>query len=685
MCLGGRTRTSLLIFKFFLKNHPYITASLLATLLAIVVWFVVPKEYAAITRVSDEYKETDLAIGINPITARINKALNTSNSGINDIEVYCKTLKTADFARAISKTKISDTNVTYGEWIMQGRHFWQSEDTLELICDNIEYNISGKNQTLAIQFTDRDPLVASKMLDATTKHLQNLITVSRHKMADAALQNADKQRKEALEEYTKAQEKEASYSDSHFDTESEEETQQQKNLQGEVDLTYQNYQKATESYIRQISLKQRSYCSFAVIRPNVVPNEDTSHLWAYIGVFVLIALVVTRGYRLLLMRISEHKGVDFGGIFSPWSLTLLVWGGMMILFMLWGDELYPLTQQFYVSITLWVVGLTASSFITYNLLHRNSDMEQTISIDINKFVFYMLLIMSLIMSPWLLYKVYQTVSAFDSKDLMRNVRILAVEGGGQGFLNFSQLLSQVTFVVSIWAYPKVRMWVVALSVFCCICCSVALMEKGTIFLVIISGLYVMYCRKVIRVRTIGIVLLSLVGLFFLFNVLREGEDSDYSKNETLMGFVGMYIMSPPVAFCTISQDISDLFGINTFSAVYDYLQRFGIVANVAIHDKMQEFVCVPVTTNVYTIMQPFFRDFGYWGVAFFSVVYGVISGFLYRNSQNGIATFKCLYTYMVNILVLQFFQDNLFLSLSFCIQFAIVVTICTFRSVRIRV
>ena len=89
-----------------MKKHPYITAILIATLLAIVVWLCVPKEYTAITKLSDEYKEIDLAIGLDDMKARIKNMMGKGNAGINDMAVYCKILKTEDFARKLSHKQV---------------------------------------------------------------------------------------------------------------------------------------------------------------------------------------------------------------------------------------------------------------------------------------------------------------------------------------------------------------------------------------------------------------------------------------------------------------------------------------------------------------------------------------------------------------------------------------------------
>ena len=153
----------------------------------------------------------------------------------------------------------------------------------------------------------------------------------------------------------------------------------------------------------------------------------------------------------------------------------------------------------------------------------------------------------------------------------------------------------------------------------------------------------------------------------MFNLMRAVENSQYAKEETLLGFIGMYLLSPPIAFCQIPQEISSQFGTNTFESIYFYLNKLGL-GNFIVKEKLQEFVYVPVSTNVYTIFQPFYLDFGYRGIAFFAGVYGVLSGILYKLFVENNAVGKCLYTYMIYALVLQFYQENIFLSLQFYIE-----------------
>ena len=288
----------------------------------------------------------------------------------------------------------------------------------------------------------------------------------------------------------------------------------------------------------------------------------------------------------------------------------------------------------------------------------------------------------MIITPIYVYRIYQIISMFSLDDLMENVRILAIFGEGQGILGQSITLNQALLITALWAYPRIPLWQVIITVIACFLNAIAIMEKGTLFFVFICIIFVLHHKKAIRLRTIIIAGLLLVGFFYLFNLQRAGDDSDYSRSETITDFIAMYVLSPPVAFCQLMPEITPQFGTNTFGTIYHFMIRFG-VDGVVEKLKTQEFVFVPISTNVYTIFQPFYIDFGYKGIAFFSALYGIICGFLYRLYKNNNTFGCCLYTFIVYVLVLQFYQENIFLSLATVIELVILVYWMTQQHIKI--
>lgn len=661
-----------------MKRHPYILAAAIATLLAIAVWLCVPSEYTAVTKLSDEYKEVDLSVGLDKIASQIKAATGAENIGIDDMNVYTKLLKTDDFARFISHVQVPDKGMTYGEYLGEA-------DTIEVIQDHLRYYCKSSEATLTVSFTDGNAIIASQMLDSVTAHLQQIVTNTRRKRAEAALQNAKHDMVVAERNYHQAQKVYDNFVDSHTDAKTHKVRQQELTLEKEVTLNYQRFSKVTQQVARQEALKRRAYLSFAVIQDNTVPLKPNNYFIGYLLVFVSLALLITRGIkRYRLLRNTHQLKVDWGDWFSPWAITIAIWVTILGLYYLLDTKLNPISPQFYISLTLWLVFFIPCSLVTYFLTtDKDSSLSarQPFSFYVNKVFFQFVFVIAMVMTPLYVYRVLQIVTMFGTDDLMNNIRLLALYGEGQGILNYSMVITQSLFVVALWAHPKIPTWqVVALAVGCLLN-ALAIMEKGSIFFLFISIVFVLFAKRVIKIRSILVMSVVLVLFFYLFNQARAVEDSDYQQEETLLDFFAMYALSPPVAFGELTREVLPQFGVNSFEKIYFFLSRFGFT-DIVVKEKLQEFVWVPVLTNVYTCFQPFYMDFGYKGVALIGGCYGIMSGWLYRLYRNRDELSCCMYTYAIYALVLQFYQENVFTSMVFIIQFAFFAVLLTQQKIR---
>lgn len=660
-----------------MKRHPYILAVAIATLFAIAVWLCVPNEYTAVTKLSDEYKEVDLSVGLDKIASQIKAATDAENIGIDDMNVYTKLLKTDDFARFISHVQVPDKGMTYGEYL-------EESDTIEVIQDHLRYYCKSSEATLTVSFTDGNAVIASQMLDSVTTHLQQIVTKTRRKRAESALQNAKRDMAIAEQKYHQAQKAYDDFFDSHINANTQEVRQQELTLEKEVTLNYQYFSKLTEQVARQEALKRRAYLSFAVIQDNTVPLKPNNYFIGYLLVFVSFALLITRSIkRYRLLRNTHQLKIDWGDLFSPWAITIAIWATILGLYYLLDTKLNPIPQQFYISLTLWLAFFIPCSLGTYYLTtSHDSNTATPHSFYVNKVFFQFVFVIAMVMTPLYVYRVLQIVTMFGTDDLMNNIRLLALYGEGQGILNYSMVITQSLFVVALWAHPKIPTWqVVALAVGCLLN-ALAIMEKGSIFFVFISVVFVLFAKRVIKLRSILVLSVVLVLFFYLFNLARAVEDSDYQQEETLLDFFAMYALSPPVAFGELTREVIPQFGVNSFEKIYFFLSRFGFT-DIVVKEKLQEFVWVPVLTNVYTCFQPFYMDFGYKGVALIGGCYGILSGWLYRLYRNRNELSCCMYTYAVYALVLQFYQENVFTSMVFIIQFAFFAVLLTQQKLRL--
>lgn len=674
----------------FAKEHIYIFTTVIATMFAIAVWWLMPKEYAAQTKFSDENKEINLAVGLNKVNAQLQELAEATNSGINDIEVYCRILKSYDIASKVANTPIPNSELRYGEYLGE-------KDTLNTIRDKISYNISSSQQTLTVQFIDSNPFIASIMLDSIVSYLQSTITTRRHEMVAAKLESAKEYRLTTREAYKKSLQEYADYADTNTDVNSPVYKVQLDKLKKDVEDKFEIYKAAAETCVRYELLQKRTYSSFATIKCNSVPQKSCSYLIGYVMFSVLFSLLAVKGWHLYKRHKQQKQKIDLGGILSPWCITILVWGILMFIMQFRDPSLLNApTSQFYISIVLWIVFFTTSSLITYNLLHSTPqnvrEMEHLstmpIKLDgIGMFFFNTLLMLSIVLTPLYVKKVLDIVMMFGTEDLLSNMRTLAVHGNENSVLNYSIVINETLLIVCMCAYPNVKLWKVIV-----VCCghllnSLAIMEKGGLLLLAFCIVYILYQRKVLKIRTIAFIGICVIFLSYLFTITRmtkaeQESDTDFS----IFKFIAMYLLSPPVAYSQLNMELTPQFGAHTFPLFYYFMNKFGMGTYV-FFDRLQDFVFVPVSTNVYTILQPFYMDFGQLGIAVFAVIYGVMTGWTYRNMRNGNAFAKCFYMYIAFVLVLQFFQEYIFTGNLHIVQLILFLYLCTqhtfvFASVR---
>lgn len=388
---------------------------------------------------------------------------------------------------------------------------------------------------------------------------------------------------------------------------------------------------------------------------------------------------------IMSIMLVAFLGLKMGDVFAPWTITTTIWLAILVLFQFQGNLLYPLGDQFYNCLMLWIPIFCGSSLITYYVMPEHGDTDKNSSAipEINHTLFTVFYVISMVITPLYLYEIMQTVMMFDTADMLYNLRILAVHGDeSHGFLNYSYVLNQVLLVVALWQYPKVPMWQLITIILASMMSAFAIMEKGMVFFLFAAVIFTLYEKKVIRMRSIIFSALSIIILFFLINMARDyREDADPNDATTFLDFFGIYVLSPAVAFERVQEDLTPQFGSHTFHTIYLFLNRFG--GDYEVKAALQEFVWVPLPTNVYTVFQPFFEDFKYKGVAIFAMFYGLFSGWCYRMMRNGNGFGKCLYVYVVYVLALQFFQENVLISIVTIIQFIFFVMLIQQQTLKI--
>ena len=143
-----------------------------------------------------------------------------------------------------------------------------------------------------------------------------------------------------------------------------------------------------------------------------------------------------------------------------------------------------------------------------------------------------------------------------------------------------------------------------------------------------------------------------------------------------------YFLTPLPAFDHfMSANDSLSYGSNVFRSVL--AAASGLGADIEVPQLIKEYAFVPMPTNVYTVHQPYYADFGIIGVLVAQFLFGLWHGFLFRKATTGRLYFVFLYAIFLYPLIMQFFQDQYFSLLSMWVQFILLFFFYCYR-IRLR-
>lgn len=380
--------------------------------------------------------------------------------------------------------------------------------------------------------------------------------------------------------------------------------------------------------------------------------------------FVTIIVIFALMWGYLYFKYPE--------VFAPWGITLLVWIFIISMYTFVDHGLYDADNQFVKAILIWNTGFCLSSYIAFRITPAYSGetwAKNYKAINILKWICVLLV-------PFMVYKsVTFALSNGSIADLVYNLRQQTVVddyGFSLGPLIYLVHVAYVLLLVTIdeTTIKRKQFW---LALILCLAFFIVTMSKLTLFMIIIGILYLLYKHNKISLRPILLCGCAFFVLGLLFTNLRT-TDSGGESSFDFIDLVGMYVVSPVISFCYETPCSATLWGENTFRGYYTIMHALGFESHVPL--QFQEWVSVPIPTNVFTMMSPYFKDFGYTGLMVLSVLEGLFMGFVYKKSETGQNIMRLIYTYLLTLLILQFFDELFLVGLSNFIQIVALILIC---------
>lgn len=375
-------------------------------------------------------------------------------------------------------------------------------------------------------------------------------------------------------------------------------------------------------------------------------------------------LIFLFSLMFILLWFFKHQ------VFSPWSITLLVWAVVLTMYVTIDHGLYDVTDQLIKGLVLWVVPFSLCSFTAFCLTPENKSPEWALcekNVDI-------LTLVTIVCVPYGFIKAIQNaMQLMSSEGLAFAIRQQALDKDeGLGPIKY-MIYAAYTLLFIEANRPKIRVRRLILAIVFCLMFFFMTLGKNALFITLLSLLYLLYSNKKITLKPFFIFFAAFFVLGVVLQFFRGGTD-DAINADLFLWFLSVYVVSPLQAFCTDIGNSSLVFGEYTFRPFYSVLNTFGL--NVELAPMPDNYVYVPLPTNVYTILSPFFRDFGYTGIVIFSIVEGAIMGYLYKQAITGNTILKYIYAFVLTFIFLQFFDEQVFRSITQIGYFVIFILFC---------
>ncbi len=376
---------------------------------------------------------------------------------------------------------------------------------------------------------------------------------------------------------------------------------------------------------------------------------------------MIYAVIIGICLLLVLSYVCSHQY-----LLSPSILVSAIWIIMLVLYVLLPHDLFPIGKQTLLCISLWCGGIVLSSLFVQSFPTPVGKIQASNTIR------DLYLLLSVLSFPFLLYWAYTAIVS-GTESWMLNLRMAAIGRGssGEAYTPFYTIIWQVSYALELIYFERKKWWRLLLSGLFFLSFGFITMSKMFILSFFLFTVCILFFKRKIQLKHlllgVGVIIVGLIGLHFLRQNQQATEDN-------VTSFVELYLLSSLSAFETLEPCSASHFGENAFRIFYAIAYRLGI-SDIEPINPILEFIHVPVYTNTYTTMYPFFVDFGYWGVGLFALVIGGLFGLTFRKAQDGSLFSLVIYAYFMHIIIMQFAGDMLFTNLAGLLKYVIVAMI----------
>ncbi|MEG2149861.1 MAG: O-antigen polymerase [Bacteroidaceae bacterium] len=355
--------------------------------------------------------------------------------------------------------------------------------------------------------------------------------------------------------------------------------------------------------------------------------------------------------------------------FAPYTLMAGLWTIILSLYYILENNFFLIQNKFPIAILIWGVCFFVGSYFMQAI--SKSSVEEQKNVEPNNQIRRVFFVFAVVFMPIIICYSFYDAFIKDSSNFFLYLRMVntgmdeSIEGPQFGVLNYFVSLTFVLYLIELLMVTKQTKKKVYILFTLNLLLNIITMSKTSFFCLLISSIVILYFKGKIKIKSIFFCLLGFFCFSVVFQSIRQLNSEELVN---VFSFVNVYLLSGAVAFDYLTAiPGSGWFGENTFRFFYAILSSFG--ADVPVNATILEFVSIPELTNTYTMLYPFYVDFGFVGIGIFALFQGAFYGYLYKKAITGSNMHLLLYAIFSTYIILEYAGEFLFTNASLNLQY----------------
>ena len=376
----------------------------------------------------------------------------------------------------------------------------------------------------------------------------------------------------------------------------------------------------------------------------------------------MIYILITISVLIIILGLISTRD----NIFSPSVITAAIWFLCLLLYLFLPHGLPPLANKVFVALLLWLVLLSLSSLFIQPIVIK----RQTSDVQASKLVRDIYLVISVIAFFGLIFWVKSVLNNGFVGDWAEDLRMTAIgkDKNIKAFGGLHVILWQISLLLELLYFKKRNWYRLLIPIICCLCFGFFTMSKSDLLCIFIMCVCVLFFKKVVKPLHVFVGLAILFVGFMSLQAIRQQKES---KSDD---FLTLYLVSSMYGLESVKPASAEHFGENTFRFYYAIANKTGLSDTKPVKTILK-FIEKPITTNTYTAIYPFYKDFGLFGLITVAIIFGLFYGWLFVRAKIGSAFFIATYAYFMHALIMQFANDMVITNIAGNLKFVVLLAI----------